>query len=166
MSKIVVSPEKITDEKVAAYLGQFVDYPLDKAARLLSKSYTKDRQLNNFVKASEENFTKGFRFFVDGSFAEKVKSEVMAGSIGMTSKEEKSALALHIAQKGIENAVDEKRVSLTRGLTLDDEQKETLASALIKYQQFLVTKLMPSVHKMLVTDLGVAEYEEAAKATA
>lgn len=164
--KIVGIAKDAVTKEVQKYLDQVAGLSAEKVAKTVARAYSKDVKLNRFLAQAAKGFEAGLGIFVDAQRREKIIEAVQ--EFGTTNNEQKQAMVIHIAQSDIELEVERKRNEITdKGkLVLNAEQKDALAAALVKYKEFLNTRMMPGVLD-LAASLGIVEYEgEKVKAAA
>ena len=157
MSKAMKVVKTIADE-VAAIVAGMATVSVDKSARILGKSYSKDAKLNKFLEA---DFSTGLKLFTDETFREKMLERVAVH--GITSIEQKQALALKVLTADAKVEAEKKRKEITNGLVLNDEQKAKLASKLLQYSDFIINTLKPGVMEV-AKELGAVEPVEETEA--
>lgn len=125
---------------------------IEKRARLLGKSYRSDVKLNAFLSKRFDNAdTKVL-------LNEKYFNELITKTedFGITSIKEKRALCVSILDSETALIVAAKKEEVTRGLVLNDEQKEALAAKLVDYAKFVEIGIKSGARRIGLT-LGAIE---------
>lgn len=153
MKKVQISDatRKEVDELLAN-----ITLPMGKAARVLSKSFGADAKLNRFLTGKIDN---GYSFFTDAKRRENILAVCETG-FGYSGVPMKKALIVKILEGTIDSEVENKRKELTRGIELNDEQKEQLVKKLGEYGRFLRNDLQKAVGEIAL-HFGVTEEVEA-----
>lgn len=149
MTKVAINP-KVQEE--LQELINTLDMPTGKAARILSKAIGKDNKLNRFLASKVD---QGYSFFTDKKRRDKILDNIQS-AFGFTDVKGKQALIIKILTGEVESEVNAKRVELTKGLDLTEEQKAQLVKKLAEYRNFIAKDLQTAALE-LALEFGVAD---------
>ena len=144
--------------KVSAKLQNELSILLDatspdmvKNAKLLAKGFQKDAKFNRWL---DGDFTEGLTAIVNDGKREQMFKAI--SQHGYTSVKDKQALCIAIIQGDVDAQVERKNQEVTKGLTLDNSQKEKHAVKLVAYKSFIEKRFLAAI-KVVALDMGVLE---------
>lgn len=124
-----------------------------KNARLVGKAYSADAKLNRYLASKDD---QGLSFFTDKKRREAIL-EVINSNTGTTSTAAREAALRRALEQDAQEAVNEEIASVSRGLTLTDEQKTLLAAKGAARVKFINEKLIPQMVSIGRHELGIIE---------
>lgn len=141
----------MADEVHAILLGTSTD--LVKNAKLLNASGAINAKIARFVADPQP---KGVAIIIDAKKRAKMFEDI--SQFGITDVRTKQALCLAVLRSDIDAHVANKQKELTKNgsVALNEEQKTAFAGALVKYRNFIVQSLIPSIQDIAVS-YGVLE---------
>jgi len=112
----------------------------NKKLRLFNKAVGYDVKFNKWLASNPET---GFGRITDEKIRERVFEALTTH--GWTSVKEKQAILISLLETELDNIVKEKDAEVTRGLVLNDKEKEMHAKQLIRYRKYVNDSIIPGL---------------------
>lgn len=125
---------------------------LMQTARVAAKAYGADARLNRYLASKDDN---GLAFFVDKDRQSKIIES--CNSFGYTSTAKREAAIRHALTQDVKQSVENEAAKVTRGLELNNEQKEALAQKQAAREKFIINQLLPGMFNVARHELGIVE---------